>query len=170
MKQFTPTYTSCPWPSHLKVGRDRSGGRFLIFLERILLADQVNALPIWRIKLNKNKSIGRTKVQVQSFHTSLSVNSSGQRNFNREPRLGFFFFLLFFTPLETHYAKTRMPDVSDRHCTTVTLARLSFEQWDVRDGVSVMHNETHAIRAQVAVGARGPGRVRGQERMPFNPN
>ena len=96
MKQFTPTCTSCLWPSHLKVGRDRSGGRFLIFLKRILLADQVNALPIRRIKLNKNKSIGRTKVQVQSFHTSLSVNSSGQRNFNREPRLGFF--LIVFHP------------------------------------------------------------------------
>ena len=123
--------TSCPWPFHLKVGRDKGGGRFLLFLKRILLADHMNVSPIQKIKLNKNKSISLTKVQVQSFHTSLSVNSLGQRNFNWEPRLVFFFLiLLFFTPLETHYAKTRMPDVSDRHCTTCNTCQTPV--WTVR--------------------------------------
>lgn len=131
------------------MGRDRGGGRFLIFLKRILLADQVNALPIRKIKLNKNKSIGLTKVQVQSFHTSLSVNSSGERNFNREPRLDFFFncFSPRWKPTMQRQECQMYPTGIALH---VTLARLSFEQRDVRDGVSVTHNETAAIR--------GPGR------------
>lgn len=86
-----------------------------VFLNIILILDEVKALPIQKVKnwIKINK-LASQKLWVQSFHTSLFMNSSGYKNFNREPRCCF---LLFFTPSKTHYAKTKMPDVSNKHCT-----------------------------------------------------
>lgn len=87
-----------------------------VFLNIILILDEVKALSIQKVKNGiKINKLASQKLWVQSFHTSLFMNSSGCKNFNREPR---FCFLLFFTPSKTHYAKTKMPDVSNKHCTT----------------------------------------------------
>lgn len=80
----------------------------------------------------------------------------------RQPRFCF----LFFTPSKTHYGKTKMPDVPKKAALHIILARLSFKQGDVRDGVSVMHNELRG--AQTARSRRGQ-RWGGESKDAFQP-
>lgn len=84
------TYTDYLWFFHLKVGRDRGGNRFIIFLNRILISEQVNALPIQKIRLNKHKEIGLTKALSTKLSYQPSREFLGTEKFQQRTKILFF--------------------------------------------------------------------------------